>query len=400
MKTPHYTTSILAFAWMAWTCLATAATATDAPVQVQVFQRGKDGYPFFRIPAIVRATNGSLLAFAEGRRNGYGGDSGAIDTVLKRSFDNGATWGPLQVVSSDASNTVGNPTPIVDSRTGRIVLLTTRNEGKDTEAELDSGACNDRRAYLQASADNGVTWSAAKEITADVKRSTWRYYATGPVHGIQLARGSHAGRLIAPCNFSILDPSGAAAWGAHLLYSDDGGASWLIGAVNCPANGVINPNECAAIELTDGSVYAVARNEGIKAPGHRVVARSRDAGLSFEAPFALDLNLVSPIVQGCVLRYSATDQGESANRILFSAPGDLLERTNMTVRSSFDEARTWSAGKLIYNGPSAYSDMVKLPGGMVGLLYESGIKGPYERITFVILTTGFLDASLPKEKAN
>jgi sialidase-1 len=67
----------------------------------------------------------------------------------------------------------------------------------------------------------------------------------------------------------------------------------------------------------------------------------------------------------------------------------------MTVYSSFDEARTWGAAKVIYNGPSAYSDMARLPNGQIGLLYESGISGPYEQITFVAFTAAFLDTRDP-----
>ena len=63
----------------------------------------------------------------------------------------------------------------------------------------------------------------------------------------------------------------------------------------------------------------------------------------------------------------------------------------MKQQVSFDETPSWSAGKVIYDGPSAYSDMVKLPGGSVGLLYESGTKQPYERITFATLSAALLD---------
>ena len=383
-----------AMALMASTCSAAPATSGAGPRQVQVFQAGQEGYHSFRIPAIVRATNGAVLAFAEGRRNG-GGDIGAIDLVLKRSFDNGRTWGPLQKVIDGGANTFGNPTPIADGRTGKILLLTTYNDGNITEEQILTGGVKDRRVFLQASIDNGATWSMAKEITSAVKRPDWRYYATGPVHGIQLARGAHAGRLIAPCNHSTTNSSGSPAWKAHLLYSDDGGDTWRIGATESPNYGILNPNECAAVELADGRVYTVARNEESSAPDHRAFACSRDAGLTFEAPFAIDVSLVSPVVQGCVLRYSAVDQGDSANRILFSAPGDPLKRERMTIRSSFDETRSWSTGKVIYGGPSGYSDMVMLPGGLVGLLYESGTKQPYERITFATLSTAFLDTPGP-----
>ena len=39
----------------------------------------------------------------------------------------GKTWGPLQVVSDGNGSTHGNPVPIVDRKTGRIVLVTTHN---------------------------------------------------------------------------------------------------------------------------------------------------------------------------------------------------------------------------------------------------------------------------------
>jgi sialidase-1 len=377
------------FAATLWT--RAAAGASDGLAEVPVFRSGTESYHTFRIPAIVRATNGTLLAFAEGRKS-QSGDTGDIDLVLKRSFDNGRTWGPLQIVGDNGANTFGNPTPIVDRTTGKIVLLTTHNAGNVTETELLTGAVNDRRVFVQESADHGAAWSAAREITAATKRASWRYYATGPGHGIQLARGAHAGRLIAPCNHSTTNLAGVSAWAVHLLYSDDGGASWRIGAVDSPNRSLLNPNECSAVELTDGRIYTVARNEEGSSAGNRAFACSRDGGETFDAPFSIDVRLVSPVVQGSALRCSAMDQGGPANRILFSAPGHPSRRARMMVRSSFDEARTWTAGRVVYDGPSAYSDMVNLPDGQVGLLYESGVKHPYERITFATFGAAFLDS--------
>ena len=40
---------------------------------------------------------------------------------------------------------------------------------------------------------------------------------------------------------------------------------------------------------------------------------------------------------------------------------------------SLDEGDSWSKKKLVYDGPSAYSDLVLLSGEKVGLLYEAGI---------------------------
>lgn len=51
----------------------------------------------YRIPALVTTTRGTTLAFAE-RRVGFH-DHAQNDIVLKRSFDNGKSWGPLQVIA-------------------------------------------------------------------------------------------------------------------------------------------------------------------------------------------------------------------------------------------------------------------------------------------------------------
>jgi len=366
--------------------------AVGGLTEVTVFQSGTEGYHTFRIPAIVRATDGTLLAFAEGRKNSSS-DTGDIDLVLKRSSDEGHTWGTLQVIGDDGPNTFGNPVPIVDATTKRVLLLTTHNAGDVTEAQVLRGAVQDRRVFVQVSADNGATWSAAREITAEVKQVDWRGYATGPGHGIQLTRGPHAGRLISACDHTTTNSTSWSACGAHLLYSDDGGTSWRIGADDSPGKGLINPNESTAVELTDGRICTLARNQEGQVAEHRAFAYSSNGGATFDAPFEVAPALISPVVEAALLRCSALDQGGNTNRILLSAPGDALARKNMTVRNSFDETRTWNVGKLIYAGPSAYSDLVKLPGGRIGLLYESGITQPYERISFAVFGVAFLDSA-------
>src|SRR5262245_21197538 len=81
-----------------------AVTQPSEPARTQVFVSGKDGYHTYRIPVIVVTTNGTLLAFCEGRKGGAG-DSGAIDLLMKRSMDGGKTWSPQQLVWSNGSNT-------------------------------------------------------------------------------------------------------------------------------------------------------------------------------------------------------------------------------------------------------------------------------------------------------
>ena len=71
------------------------------------------------------------------------------------------------------------------------------------------------------------------------------------------------------------------------------------------------------------------------------------------------------------------------NLYLFSNPAVPVGRTAMTIKTSFNNCGSWSNSKLVNGGPSAYSCLVKLPNGQVGLFFEAGEKRPYEKMVFV-----------------
>ncbi|MFG1684371.1 exo-alpha-sialidase [Nonomuraea sp. NPDC049269] len=357
------------------------ATADAAPfVDEQVlYKQGDFGYGCFRIPAVVRATNGMLLAFAEGRVKDCGDDED-IDLVVRRSADGGRTWGPLQVISEGNGTTHGNPVPIVDERTGRVVLVSTHNGG-----EPCPNGC-DRDPWVQFSDDHGATWSAAREMT-EGKRPEWNFwYATGPMHGIQLKLGPHAGRLVVGASFESWDRVGKHVYGTHLLYSDDSGVTWNIGAETSRDDGTVIAQEVTVIELTDGRIYASARERGTD-EGSRAYATSSDAGQTWDAPFRTKPALATTDIQASLLRFSD-------GRILFSSPMHPGAREAMGIRSSYDEGRrfeTWNEGKVFSWGPSAYSDMVRLDGDEAALMYEAGNITPYEQIRFARFNEAYLD---------
>jgi len=78
--------------------------------QTKVFQSGTDGYHGYRIPTIIEAANGDLLAIVEGRVDSFS-DLGNIDLVMKRSTDRGATWSEMQLIRSDGTKTSAIPPP-------------------------------------------------------------------------------------------------------------------------------------------------------------------------------------------------------------------------------------------------------------------------------------------------
>ena len=91
----------------------------------------------------------------------------------------------------------------------------------------------------------------------------------------------------------------------------------------------------------------------------------------------MDEELIEPVCQASLIRYEGDG---TKNRILFSNPADK-KRIKMTVKLSYDEGESWPVAQLVYPGPSAYSCLAELPSGEVGLLYERGMKNPYEKIT-------------------
>ncbi|APU14595.1 sialidase family protein [Actinoalloteichus fjordicus] len=358
--------------------------ASDPAAASAVYTSGTEGYDTFRIPAIIRAPGGDLLAFAEGRRDG-GGDSGDIDLVLKRSADDGATWSDLTVVGDNGPNTFGNPSPVVDPETGRVVLLSTHNGGDVTETEIRAGEVEEpdsRRVWVQHSEDDGRTWTEPREITEDVKLPGWRWYATGPVHAIALREGPHAGRLVVPANHSSSPPEGSTDVGtedkyydAHLIYSDDGGLTWSIGALEPTPDGVVNGNESTVAELPGGRLYVNTRNQNGTAPGNRAAAYSSDGGASFDGPLQPVPAVIAPVVQGSLLQVQD-------GPLLLAAPGSPNRRERLTVRSSADEGETWSDGAVLSEAPAAYSDLVALTADEVGVYYETGVDSTYETISF------------------
>ncbi|MFE4628928.1 exo-alpha-sialidase [Streptomyces mirabilis] len=367
-----------------------ASGASGASFEQQVlFRASQDpGYACFRIPAVVRSTHGTLLAFAEGRVHDCG-DAGDIDIVVKRSTDGGRTWGPLQVVNEGAGDTHGNPTPIVDRETGRIVLAETYNTGR-----TDGRGCDvpcDRTPHLQYSDDDGLSWSAPRDLSAEILPPNWNsWYATGPVHGIQLTRGRHAGRLVFGVNTETWNGSRVTANNAALITSDDGGDHWRIGASDSwpiAQDGAFRqkPSELTLTERADGSVLVSGREQDGTDLGHRTQTVSRDGGDSFTARFRDLPGLYAPQVQGSVLRLG--------DRVLLACPGDPDRRRTMMIRSSYDGGRTWDSvdrGTVVTTDWSGYSDLVGIGGGAVGLLYEGGAVDARDEVRFARFTEDWL----------
>lgn len=311
-----------------------------------LFASGKEGYRSYRIPALVVTPGGTILAFCEGRRHS-GHDDDEIDILLRRSFTNGQTWEPRQVVVTDGDRTCGNPCPVVDSRTGTIFLP----------------FCKDnQQVFLCRSDDEGQTWSTPVEISSQVKAPSWSYVGTGPGHGIQLT----SGRLLVPAwaDESPGPPTWRqppATWGqvqsSFAFFSDDHGENWKGGRkMTADAS-----DECEAVETVDGAVYMTMRSRQDRRC--RAFAWSHDRGESW-SEVEYNPDLPEPSCQGSIVRFDA-------ERVLLAHPSRTDTRACLTVRLSRDECRTWPVARVLESGASAYSDLAITADGHILCFYEA-----------------------------
>ena len=359
---------------------------------VPVFISGNEGHKSYRILAIIRLPGGDLLAFAEGRVNGAN-DFGDINLVSKRSSDGGKTWSPLSTVVDYDKLQAGNPAPVVDLLDpqypkGRIFLF--YNTGNNHEGEVRKGN-GLREVWYKTSTDGGRTWSEPENITLQVHRPNqpavnpsykfsedWRHYANTPGHALQFSALPFNGRIYVAANHSEGIPKkNGDDYFAHGFYSDDHGRSFKLSeTVSLPGS-----NECSAAEISNGSLLLNARNQkgNIRA---RIVARSKNGGETWDT-IGFDRNLPDPVCEGTILNIG----NKSGKYILaFCNAADTIARNNLTLRISKDEGKTWPLTYPIDKNPqkkksdfTAYSDIVKMSGHQIGILYE---QDNYSRIVF------------------
>jgi len=364
--------------------LPAVLAASDAFLtHTSVFQSGDDGYSSFRIPAIVTAADGTLVAFAEGRKD-RSGDPGAgnIHLVAKRSTDNGATWSKLQIVDSPGELwAASNPTPVLDRSTGRLWIAFNRWEPKRGTKNSRPGS-TDNQSWLRYSDDHGLTWSDARDITRIARDfDNWGAMFFGPGGAIQTRNG----RLILPASarpdtYLIETSEGPLnCMRAYAVYSDDHGATWKRGT---QIRALTNENQM--VELADGAVLMDARQGG-GAARWRVV--SRDGGATWSRP--RDGETVLPVATA-IERFTLAKDGADRDRILWTGPrGDA--RQHLVVRVSYDEGQTFTNEHLLYGGLAAYSDMTILKDGTVGVLWERGAADRYRSLAFTRFNREFLE---------
>ncbi len=343
--------------------------------KTEVFPPRLNGIARYRIPGIVVTQKGTVLAYAEARKNSSS-DWGEIEIHLRRSTDGGKTWensqkiahtgarlegNPRKAEGGEREQTVNNPVAIVDRETGAIEFLY---------------CINYARCYSMRSIDDGLTWSAPVDITASFEpfraKVDWKVIATGPGHGIQIK----SGRLVVPIWLAYGKEGDHGPSAAASIFSDDHGKTWQAGDLCLPNEGDFgNPNETMITELSDGRVMLVSRSAS-KA-NRKIITTSPDGARNWTKPIFHE-QLWEPICMASIAAHPS-----KPGTLIFSNPHTLKldkdgkevpvgrgKRENLSIKLSHDDGKTWPVNKTLDPGPSAYSDLAVLPDGTVLCLYE------------------------------
>lgn len=341
-----------------------------APTEQVLATRGIGGYRQYRIPALALSSSGTVLAAYDGRPN-LDDLPNTIDLLLRRSFDDGRTWEPQQVIRTGTGLAgYGDPSLLVDRDTGRILCFHAAGTraGFFEAIEGLEPADDVQHVDLSVSDDDGATWRH-RRITSQLKRPgiTGIFAAAGT--GIQLDAGPQAGRLVQQMVLLLHGTIRAAS-----AYSDDHGDTWTLGE---PVPGEANENKTVC--LPDGTVLLNSR-----APGNRLGAISHDGGHSY-TPLEPIPTLPDPGDNGSILRLRTGDDGGCT--LLATHNRDSTLRRNTVLSASHDAGTSWAPVATLCPGSSAYSTAALLADGSLGVLYE---RSGYTELVFARIDTAAL----------
>ena len=373
---------------------AVAACSGFSAAKIEIvstpYKAGDFGVHTFRIPALCTAKDGAILAFCEARMKASG-DDGHINLVVRRSADGGATWSDMAVIASDSVGTFGNPVPVLDEKSGKIILVMAHTPAGYTESTMGNYPdAHTRRIFVCESCDGGLFWTKPRDLTKELNLGKGAWYAVGPGGGMQIKGGEHSGRIVVPVNTAKKD-----MWRAGAIYSDDFGKTWRLGKW-CDFH---SANESQIAQIGDCLFLNMRVQNSLKnmnIPRYRRVAAGFDFGESWRAS-AYDFELLEPVCQGTFISF----EKDGKEYVAFSNPEHGKKRVNLTLKVADGSEyidwfkrgcpqiaekprwkREFSAGE---KNPSAYSDMCVLPDGKIGLIYETGEKKYFEKIVFLRL---------------
>lgn len=343
---------------------------TDTISRIVLFENNTNGIRQFRIPGLVKTNKGTLIAVCDARVNKFGDLPNKINTVLRRSIDDGKTWSEMQTIVEFSGNEgAGDPALLVDRKTNTVWLFFNyAKEGIGISTSQPGYGENTIHIMAIKSDDDGLTWSKPIDITKSVKAEEWRFVVSSPGHGIQLKDGT-----LLQMAYYGLPKSVTWKMSAFAFYSKDHGKTWK--RTEPIGQGL---TEAMAVELENGQVMVNIRNQ-VRFPNKKITKRAITFIADLTRPWSevqYDTVLTEPSCQGSMIKLEV---GESAGKdwLVFGNPAHHIERQNYTLRFSKNGGKEWATSLQLWPGGSMYSDIVELQNGDFGVLYEKYVASSF-----------------------
>lgn len=372
----------------------------------------------YRIPAIATARNGHLLAVYDYRPCANDVGAGEVDIMLRRSEDNGATWTAEECIA----NGVGGNQNVFNAGFGDAAIVADRESDHVLVMHVGgkqffpyATATSHNAVGRIRSADNGLTWAAPEDITAQFMSTDSQvtpilpgtyamFFASGRIVQSRVYKKDRYYRLYAALLVrEVLDGATNPSHNNHVVYSDDFGDTWhTLGGIAVPGG-----DEAKVEELPDGTIVISSRKSygryfnlftftDIATAqgkwGSVVASHSQTGGIAFGANSCNGELMRLPVIR--------TSDGQACDLMLQSVPtGDSRERVTIYYKE-MDYSRTytptsiaqrWTRGLQVSERGSAYSTYTLQADGRIGFFYEEEPNGycmVYVPLTIEAITGG------------
>ena len=239
--------------------------------------------------------------------------------------------------------------------------------------------------WLFKSTDGGTSWSAPTDITPSVKEEWMRFIGAGAGIGNEITKEDGSKRLIFPIYYTNKNGEGIGLQSSAIIYSDDNGLTWS--RSESANDGRVVNGKVIHSQTASSTDYDISENQVIQLKSGTLlqfmrttsadqkvrIAKSTDYGLTWKDEF-IDSGLRDI---GCQLSVITTEFHDKEYVIFTNPAGDGPSKSAARYRGVLrigevqaDDSIKWLTSNVIEPGRFAYSSIIDLGNGNIGVAYE------------------------------